>query len=273
MKILFIYYHKYEDQWKDGLSAALDVLRERGHDIRKLNLFDASPSTEIPDCDFILGWGGFNSPADMFIQTLNGKTPQGLCLAGNAIPLTNQHYNVIFYETQWHLAWLNTLAKQQNTDYVHAFGTNTNIYKKTLNTANSQIIDYLTVGAFAKWKRQDLMLRKSGCRMAVGEIQKDNLSESMGIIAPLMTDGVIVADMMEPTKLAQFYNASKTVYIPADVYGGGERAVLEARACGCKVAIEPDNPKLAELQLSPIWDEKYYADQLEKGIQDVLKSI
>jgi len=62
------------------------------------------------------------------------------------------------------------------------------------------------------------------------------------------------------------YNRAKIVYIPANIIGGGERAVLEARACGCKVEVEPDNPKLQELLNCPLWDTNYYTDQLVKGI-------
>jgi hypothetical protein len=52
------------------------------------------------------------------------------------------------------------------------------------------------------------------------------------------------------------------VYVPDDVFGGGERAVLEARSLGVQVAIEDDNPKLKELLTSPIYDHVYYAQQL-----------
>jgi hypothetical protein len=59
---------------------------------------------------------------------------------------------------------------------------------------------------------------------------------------------------------------AKAVYVPDDVLGGGERAVLEARSLGVDVVIEEDNPKLAELLDSPIYDHAYYATQLSFGI-------
>ena len=77
--------------------------------------------------------------------------------------------------------------------------------------------------------------------------------------------------MVEPKKLMCLYNLASTVYIPADVMGGGERAVLEARACGRHVEVSEDNPKLQELLTCPIWDHHYYAYQLEKGILEALK--
>jgi len=63
------------------------------------------------------------------------------------------------------------------------------------------------------------------------------------------------------------YNRAKTVYIPATLMGGGERAILEARSCGCKVKIEDDNPKLKELLTCPIYDVDYYVKQLKRGLR------
>lgn len=77
----------------------------------------------------------------------------------------------------------------------------------------------------------------------------------------------MVSDMIEPEKLAELYRASKLAYIPAELHGGGERALLEARACGIPVQFESDNPKLEELSTSPIYDHHYYAQQLKKGIE------
>ena len=56
------------------------------------------------------------------------------------------------------------------------------------------------------------------------------------------------------------------VYVPDDVLGGGERAVLEARALGVRAVVEPDNPKLAELLGSPVYDHAYYAAQLRYAL-------
>ena len=56
------------------------------------------------------------------------------------------------------------------------------------------------------------------------------------------------------------------VYVPDDVLGGGERAVLEARALGVRAVVEPDNPKLAELLGSPVYDHAYHAAQLRYAL-------
>lgn len=173
-----------------------------------------------------------------------------------------EEYNVLFYETAWYRSTI-----EQHPNIVHAFGVNTSIFHK-MNYP--RYWDYITVGAFADWKRQGYMAEKTGRRLAVGQVQRNNLKESLGIVAHLVGEGVCVSDSVSPEELAIMYNMSKTVFIPAASLGGGERAVLEGRACGCDVEIKPDNLKLAELVTSPIWNEDYYASQLKKGIDSCL---
>jgi hypothetical protein len=131
-------------------------------------------------------------------------------------------------------------------------------------------IDYLGVGAFASWKRWERMLLKKGNKRVIGEMQIDNWEESAEIATLLEDAGVVCKDMVCPEQLNVEYNQAKTVYLPSDIYGGGERAVLEARACNCKVEIEPDNPKLKEVKEMPLWTHYDYADKLKGGICGLL---
>ena len=286
-KVLFIYEHEDESLWKDGLWAALELLKNE-FDIYKHNLKTSSGELPIhPDtADFILGWGAFGSPADKEIQS-RAKVQRehyqrpyktGLCIAGNAMhPGGLDNYDVLFYETEWYKPQI-----EVHPNLVHAFGVNTDIFhyvgeiiKGTdayVAPQDNYLWDYLTVGAFATWKRQSKICFKPGSKMAVGQIQKNNMRESIEIVGQLILGGCGVSDMVPPEKLANFYRASKTVYIPADINGGGERAVLEARACGVNVEVEPDNAKLQELVNSPVWDHYYYAEQLKKGILSCLNS-
>lgn len=265
--------------WKDGLWAALKVLEKR-FDIEYLNVKGQKQIFSHPQekgIKFILGWGAFGSNVDIALRNVvlyDGKRNNlgiGLCVGGNAHPpVESEYYDVLFYETNW---YKNQIANHPKV--VHAFGVNTNIYKLDTISRYAEsypIWDYLTVGAFAAWKRQDLLCKRKGTKMAVGQIQKGNISESIDIIGNLLLGGVGVSDMVAPENLAKMYYMADTVYIPANIYGGGERAVLEARACGRRVEVEADNPKLQELLTSPIWDHEYYAFQLFEGIRDVLKS-
>ncbi len=250
--------------WSDGLWAALQILK-RSFDVEMFNMQEAVFPSRDPR-DFVLGWGAFGSPVDKVIRKWpNSKV--GLCIGGATPPVNEKEYDVLFYETHWY--------KQQfeHPRAVHAFGVNTDIYKpdEALKYGiNSPVFDYLSVGSFSYWKRHSNILNKTGNRMVVGQIQKNNLPESMDIIANLVVGGVGVMDMVEPKKLMSLYNLASTVYVPAEIMGGGERAVLEARACGRHVEISEDNPKLLELLTCPVWDHHYYAHQLEIGIRQAL---
>ncbi len=283
-KLLFVFFHRYENIWRDGLWAALNFLRQ-DFDIQFHNLFNSSPIFTNLDYDFILGWGAFGSPADNFIRKLKDEVPNlkaktGLCIAGTSLSENPGFYDVLFYETEWFKNYLEKsiekkvyedgglITHRENLNLVHAFGINTDIFNKW---EEAPIIwDWLSVGSFSYWKRHERILTKSGTRLVVGEIQKDNWQESFDIISDLLLNGVGISDMLYPTKLRNIYNCSGTVYIPADTNGGGERAVLEARACGRPVEVENDNIKLLELLNGPLYDHNYYYSRLKEGIQKCL---
>lgn len=258
-KLLFVYDHQYPHLWKDGLWAALQLL-EKDFEITYYNLHESS--TAYPeDYDFVLGWGAFGSSVDAKLVSWLGKAKTGLCIGGNAIPPHSQ-FDVLFYETKWYRPQIDF-----HPNIVHAFGVNTDIYKPQ---NLEKVWDYITVGSFSLWKRQEKLLEKQGQRLAIGEFQKGNVYESGNIVLDLLTDRVMISDMVEPEVLSKYYNQSKKCFIPAEINGGGERAVLEARACGIPVAVLEDNPKLQELVTSPIYDHHYYAEQLKKGVSSCL---
>ncbi len=261
--INFIFDHEYEDKWKDGLYGAL-MHMSYDYKINFNNLRTRVPTqAEISDCDFILGWGAFNSSADRFIQSLNTPLPKGLCIAGVAAPPVGMdRYNVLFYETDWYKPQIQTHPHK-----IKAFGINSKIYRPA---KRRKVWDWMTVGAFSTWKRQEKLLNKDGTKLAIGEIQRGNPQESLRIVAKLLAGGAMVSDMVAPEVLAEFYQMSERVYIPADIFGGGERAVLEARSCGIPVVVESDNPKLLELTKGDLPNEIDYANQLIKGVESCL---
>lgn len=267
-KVLFVYDHKYPKLWKDGLWAALRLLKE-DFDLIKFNLQDKGKVVIDPlsSFDFVLGWGAFNSSVDLALREMKVQFPSkksGLCIAGNAFPPERmEKYDVLFYETSWYLP---QIEKHPHT--IHAFGVNTDIYNPWPEAP--VIWDFLSVGSFSYWKRHEKIIERSGTKMVIGEIQRDNWTESFDIISNLLLAGVGISDMVYPTKLRNLYNCAGKILIPAEVNGGGERALLEARACGKKVEIMDDNPKLLELLNGPILDHHYYYDQLKKGIKECL---
>lgn len=252
-KICFVYESNHPIEVKDGLCKALELL-SKDFQIIKLNVLT---STNIPECDFVLGWGAFGSKVDRLVR----KSPykKGLCIGGVSNPDGMMNYDVLFYETKWFRDQI-----KFHPNIVHAFGVDTDTY---FNQEIERDIDYLGVGALALWKRWDKFCNLKGYRRVIGEFQKGNPLESQNIMDKLETSGVIYKDMIPKEELALMYNRAKIVYIPATIHGGGERAILEARACGCDVKIENDNPKLEELLTSPIYDYNYYYQQLKKGIE------
>lgn len=274
-KILFVYDMPLDKEpfWKDGLWAAIKEL-EKEHDVWWENLQVENSMYIEGGWDFVLGWGAFNSPVDRELRKpIYRNNKKGLCLAGNSYPPVGaDNYDIIFYETEWAKNWLLTHPDFNGRQLIHAFGVNTDIYHQTYNP--EPLFDCVSVGSFSLWKRQNLILnRPGGFKMVIGEIQKGNLTESIDIIGELLLGGVSVSDMIVPERLADVYRNTIEVYIPANLNGGGERAVLEARACGASVAVEYDNPKLSELMECPIWDHRYYANQLKKGIEECLKDV
>ena len=86
------------------------------------------------------------------------------------------------------------------------------------------------------------------------------------VVDVLTTSGAEVEDAVPWAELFDFFARADAVFVPDDWRGGGERAVLEARACGVRVEVAADNPKLASLLASPIYTPLYYAGQLELGL-------
>lgn len=254
--------------WLDGLSAALDILEE-DFEIHKDNIKDRfNGELGWMGADFVLGWGAFGSLVDLFIQKASFKK-KGLCIAGNVNKSdTMNNYDVLFYETNWVRDFLDL---KTHPNIVKAFGINSDIYNQP-DMPFPVIYDYIGVGALADWKRWDKMTEKPGRKLVIGEYQDGNVAESSRIANHLLQNGVGVNPMINPFDLAMLYHVSRTAYIPSTIYGGGERAVLEARACGLRVEIESDNPKLQELlDLPEVPDHKRYAEQLKKGILSCLK--
>lgn len=253
MKILFVNDYKYSIN--DGLTSALSLLKNENFKIENYNL-NIDTELDLYKYDFVLGHGAFNSQVDLFCKNLNIK--KALCIAGVTLePDHSKNYDILFYETDY----FGKTLKHKNK--IKAFGVNTEIYKK-INSV--KIWDVISVGALSLWKRQSYLTNKIGNKIVVGEIQLNNLKESLSIIDFLLKNNIAVSPVVSSEILSSMYNLSKLCYIPANIYGGGERAVLEARSCGIDVEVENDNPKLKELLYGPIYTHFDYAENLKKGI-------
>lgn len=160
--------------------------------------------------------------------------------------------------------------------------------------------DVVLVGHFLPWKKHWKILEFPGNakigwllifrgsdilfqgakKLVIGEMKPD-CEGCQQIVDHLRREGVTVSNMVPPHQLADIYRSAKLVIFPMEVVtvpsgkyhlrfqiaGGGERALLEARACGAEVWVTPDNAKLQWLLKAPIWDETYYFENLFLGIK------
>lgn len=250
--VTFVYDLPPDYLWRDGLFKALQVL-EQDFTIQKHNI---ALSTDIPQGDLVVGWGSFGSRVDLAVSRL--ECQKALCIAGNINPPTTAlKYDVLFYETAWYRPTIDFHPR-----IIKAFGVNTDIFRPV---KSELLFRYIGAGCLATWKRWEKILEKKGNNIVIGDYQKDNETESAGIALTLLKGGCAIANQMNPELLAYFVNASSCAFVPSTVYGGGERFVWEARACGKPVEIMPDNPKLQELCETPVKSYEDYARKLREG--------
>lgn len=254
----------------DGFTAAMEIVG-RTHDVRWLNVHPYNDDhreqvTKIADCDFVLvrsDWGWF--PARAADRALRGKdTPVGLLIAGSTLPpppVEVLRYDVLFYETPWYAQFVTT-----HPFAVQAFGVDTRHMDNRNRPEAEREYDWVMVGRLADFKRPERLLTKTGRRLAIGDFSVPRPE----IEQQLKSDGVELVDQKTYAELAALYNNAKAVFVPCELQGGGERAVLEGRACGCQIEIAEDNPKLASLLDCPIWSHEEYATRLVDAIEQVI---
>ena len=89
----------------------------------------------------------------------------------------------------------------------------------------------------------------------------------------LQDAGIVVRSEVSYYELAKLIKKSKLIYIPSTLQGGGERAVLEALACGIPIKVENDNDKLLELsQLKKVPGHLEYANGLHLMLQSLRRN-
>jgi len=254
---------------EDGFTAAMEIVARR-HDVRWLNVHPYNDDHReqealITDCDFVLvrsDWGWL--PARAADRALRGReTPVGLLIAGSTLPpplAEMLRYDVLFYETPWYAQFVT-----EHPFAVQAFGVDTRFMCDRGRPLNDRRYDWVMVGRLASFKRPERLLTKSGRRLAIGDfsVPRPEIEER------LKSNGVELMDQRTYADLADIYNDAKGVFVPCELQDGGERAVLEGRACGCRIEISDDNPKLASLLDCPIWSHEEYAERLLGAIEQV----
>jgi len=256
---------KYSN-WTDGFTKSINLI-EDDFKISWINIEDKLPNNkELNTFDFIIAKCCWDSKLDIYLRSLkNLTTPIGIAISCSIIPSKKQasFYQVLWYETYWYKKLL-----PDHPCKIHAFGIASEDYQFK---DEKKTIDVLSIGAITAYKRHEKLIEIEGLNKIV--IGDNNFNDSDLITEKLFKNNIQVKNYTTSKQLAKLINQAKLVYIPAEINGGGERAVLEARSCKADVKTESDNPKLQELITSPIWDEKYYSIQLKKGIEKALNII
>lgn len=264
-KIGVIYYIPIKSKkyltWNDGFVAAINLIKE-DFQVKWFNLDEPILINDINDCNLVLAKSNWNWHVDRFIQK-NRKSisrPILLLLSGSIAPPSIKHiltYAHIFYETPWYSKFMTHKASSSL-----AFGTNTDVFHSKNHSAD---YDFISIGSLVFYKRHHYLLKKKGKRIIVGDCQTHDAKILMNI---LKKNEIGILDYQPPETLNDLINKSKVVYIPAELHGGGERALLEGMACKREIEFEKDNPKLASLFELPILDHHFYANQIRKGINE-----
>jgi hypothetical protein len=253
------------DCWHDGFTAAL-VLLGREHDVRLINVHpraDDEGREVLLACDFLLvkaNWDGIAYQRTVPVLRSATTVPAlGLMISGVSKPplmyWRRSPFDVLWYETDWYARQV-----RRHPLAIHAFGTDTDTMRPDARIQRD--IDWLSVGRLIADKRHERLCDVAGKRV----VATDFSNADPGIRDRLAAAGVELLDYLDAEALAVLYRRAKNVLVNCTTYGGGERAVLEARACGANVVVAGDNPKLRELLAGPLHDHRYYAAQLITGI-------
>lgn len=248
--------------WWDGFTAALDLLAER-HLVRWVNVLAVTPTTlgrSLDEADAVMVKSSFGGIADAASRPWLARRPDlltALAISGSGAPRPGDlgRFDVLFHETQWYRSFVS-----RHPTVVHAFGVDTRVMR--VRPGIYRDIDWLMVGQPASYKRPESLIAKPGRRVLAGDLA----GVPAEVLESLATGGVELMDFVPYTELAELYSRARTVLVTCELHGGGERSVLEARACGAEVRIADDNPKLAELMCGQVFDHEYYASQIEEGL-------
>lgn len=225
-------------QWKDGLYAAMKII-EKTHEVKYFEPSD--PDIESFNPDWILYWeapvtcvGKDKANWDR-IAAMPFK--KALLFAGGEIqPMWVKDFDHLFLESQIDM----DTCDRFGIPHSRAFGINENIFKPQ---KQPKVWDGMLQATCASWKRTWLMTGTlQGKSMVCGREQETDPKCFM-----LARDhGALVLPEQSPESVAALLNASVCVVNTSEFWGGGQRATLEAIACGIPVIVMSDSPKNCE---------------------------
>lgn len=246
--------------WNDGFVGAMQILSAHW-EIDWIHAGSRMPVNLFRRYDAILVKSNWGWIVDSKIQKWKPfiSSPCFLVLSGSLPPTDPEKiktYTHVFYESRWYETFRRSFASSS-----YAFGVNTDVYSPGKREKKWDIIG---VGALKSCKRWDRLAERPGRKLVVGDTSG---REAEAIRLRLEGKGVEVRGFQSPETLRELMLASHKAYIPAEIQGGGERAVWEARACGIPIEVEADNPKLKEFLSGPVLSHRDYAQALHEKLK------
>lgn len=283
--------------WNDGLKKAMELI-ETEHEVVYQEPHDPIPS----DGDVILYW---EAPVTIvgkdklnYLNVCTHYLPKALLFAGGEIKKEwVDMFDLVFVESQINADECEKLGIPYRT----AFGVNTDIF---FPENKEKIYDGMHQATCASWKRLDLFAKALKDKGIV--CGRDQETDPNGFIE-CRKQGVTLLPEQSYTSVASLLNESHTMVQTSEYWGGGQRATLEAMACGIPPIVMSDSPKnieyveesgfglivdpkveaiqsavetLKEYPLDPMvgvkyveskWTSAHYAISLLMGIKEILK--
>lgn len=225
--------------WNDGLYAAMKLL-EQEHEVR---YFDTTEINQIHEFkpDRVLYWeapvtfAGKDRENYWAVQDLPFK--KGLLFAGGEVRAEwCDGFDLFFVESKVNEDDFERIGKP----WKRAFGVNTQIMKPQ---KQGKAFDACFPATCASWKRHWLLADALHEKAAIaGRYQE---SDPIGFIRARDAGAVVFPELSQDA-VAALINASHTLVNCSDVWGGGQRATLEAMACGVPPVVMADSPKNRE---------------------------
>lgn len=225
--------------WKDGLYAAMKLI-EQQHEVRYFDTTDIHSLIEFAP-DRVLYWEApctfAGKDRDNYWAAQELPFKKALLFAGGPVKREwCDGFDLFFVESKVNEEDFANLG----LPWKRAFGVNTQVMRPE---KQPKVFDGVMQATCASWKRHWLLAEALQSKAAIcGRFQE---SDPMGFMRA-REHGAAVFPELSAEGVASLLNMSHTMVNCSDVWGGGQRATLEAMACGIPPIVMEDSPKNRE---------------------------